>query len=1091
MSRKLEQPGPGIGPGFGRLTNSAPVLNGTVFGEIVGQGRAYREPRDVEPENHHSCQSYPLSRYLQELARMQLTGLRALLHPAIVATRYRTPARSRTLYRSFQTSSSWRNTGASAGAGAGSGANNGDKPPSQSAAAEEEDVQPQNGTETSPGRSRVRASSSLKSRIARKHAAPALPPVKLPQDFLDNNVTLHDAWRRPQLPIALAEDAKQPKTSSIFVDPQSAEKNTRVTESNKALEDYFDTTLNALVEKVEDRAKEVAAIEPNSCETDELVHKLASLTRVYDMLLDSAWHLTDSLYPARHAEYTYTSRPFWWWHYYKDFDRQTQEFRDQFLSVQTALDSILDYDWRLDHSLSQAIADLPILTFSSIRSALRRELTTPAPPDSESKNLKRQITILSMSGYSGQAISEAVAEHAAYFNDADLVRLNAQDLSVVVGGYLDQDWAYSRGSLSNMGFRAAEMNGKLYRDPDVASRPEEEDNDPDTGVINIRAAAGSLEDELSKIKQGGYDPFGKWESLKVDKVLDQITQAAELKHGSPREKPLIIHIHDFVELSMTLEGSMLITRIRNLVDAAWQQGSKVAILGTSSSAQPSDEYENMLRDLSAGDFVISRHIDPHRALRQPKPSGGSQNSENPFPIQETDIFVENVQNINRMLKALGSQRFLDFSDAHMKIFMHATDTRAQMLKKSILPLPEVYNIACAAKRHEEEAEGAAPGGVYERLLMGPLRQRPGQRYLDESEMDGKSEGDESQKKGEDSQTSGRAALKMNEYEKRISSGHINRQNLRTTFADVHVPKDTISALKLLTTLALVRPDAFSYGVLAQDKIPGCLLYGPPGTGKTLLAKAVAKESGANMLEISGATINDKWVGESEKLIRAVFTLAKKISPCVVFIDEADSLLANRSMLGARASHRSHINQFLKEWDGLEETEAFIMVATNRPFDLDDAVLRRLPRRLLVDLPLQPDRTAILKILLKGETLDPAVSLDELANRTSYYSGSDLKNACVAAAMAAVEEENEAAARHTGPEPYEYPKKRILRQDHFDKALLQIPASISEDMQSLKQIRKFDEEYGAKKKGTKKMMGFGVGAEKKLADAEDVRIRRSP
>ncbi|KAM0352860.1 hypothetical protein ACHAPU_001742 [Fusarium lateritium] len=1019
---------------------------------------------------------------------MQLTGLRALPHPAIVTTRYRFPARSRSLYRSFHTSPIWRNTGV--GAGAGAGANNGDKPPGQSAAVEDEDVQPQNGTESTSGRSRVRASSSLKSRIARKHAAPALPPVKLPQDFLDNNVTLHDAWRRPQLPIALAEDAKQPKTSSVFVDPQSAEKNTRVTETNKALEDYFDTTLNALVEKVEDRTKEILAIEVNSCGTDELIHKLTSLTRVYDMLLDSAWHLADSLYPARHAEYTYTSRPFWWWHYYKDFDRQTQEFRDQFLSVQTGLDSILDYDWRLDHSLSQAIADLPILTFSSIRSALRRELTSPPPPDSESKNLKRQINILSMSGYSGQAISEAVAEHVAYLNDADLVRLNAQDLSVVVGDYLDQDWAYSRGSLSNMGFRAAEMNGKLYRDPD-AIRPEEEDNDPDTGVINIRAASGSLEDELSKIKQGGYDPFGKWESLKIDKVLDQITQAAELKHGSPREKPLIVHIHDFVELSMTLEGSMLITRIRNLVDAAWQQGSKIAILGTSSSAQPSDEYDNMIRDLSAGDFVISRHIDPHRALRQPKPSGGSQTSENPFPLQETDIFVENVQNINRMLKSLGSQHLLDFSDAHMKIFMHATDTRAQMLKKSVLPLPEVYNIACAAKRLEEEAEGAAPGGVYERLLMGPLRQRSGQRYLDEPEQDGKSEGDESQKKTDDSQASGRAALKMNEYEKRISSGHINRQNLRTTFADVHVPKDTISALKLLTTLALVRPDAFSYGVLAQDKIPGCLLYGPPGTGKTLLAKAVAKESGANMLEISGATINDKWVGESEKLIRAVFTLAKKISPCVVFIDEADSLLASRSMLGARASHRSHINQFLKEWDGLEETEAFIMVATNRPFDLDDAVLRRLPRRLLVDLPLQSDRTAILKILLRGESLDSAVSLDDLANRTSYYSGSDLKNACVAAAMAAVEEENEAAARHTGPEPYEYPKKRILRQDHFDKALLQIPASISEDMQSLKQIRKFDEEYGAKKKGTKKTMGFGVGAEKKHADAEEVRIRRGP
>ncbi|KAF4970233.1 hypothetical protein FZEAL_10090 [Fusarium zealandicum] len=1015
---------------------------------------------------------------------MHSPGLRALLHPAVVAAR---APRSRILgvaYRSFQTSPSWLNDGSN-------GANNGDKPAGESTTVEDEDVQPQNGTESSSGRSRVRASGSLKSRIARKHAAPALPPVKLPQNFLDDNVTLHNVWRRPRLPVALTEDAKHPKTSSIFVDPRPSENKPGVQESNKALEGYFDKTLDALIEKASDRAREIVNVESSSYNTEELVQNLTSLTRVYDMLLDSAWHLTDSLYPARQAHYTYTSRPFWWWHYYKDFDRQTQEFRDQFLSVQTALDSILDYDWRLDHSLSQAIADLPVLTFSSIRSALRRELTTPPPDGAESRTLKRQITVLSMSGYSGQAISEAVAEHVAYFNDADLVRLDAQDLSVLVGEYLGQDWAYSRGSLSTMGFRAAEMNGKLYRDPDMGIRADEEDNDPETGVINIRAASGSLEDELHKIKQGGYDPFGKWENLKIDKVLDQLTQAAELKHGSPREKPLIIHIHDFVELSMTLEGSMLLSRLRILVDAAWQQGSKIAIFGTSSSEQPSDEYQNMLRDLSAGDFVISRHVDPHRALRQPKPSSASQPSDSPFPLQDTDLFVENVRNVNRMLKSLGGHRFLDLSDEHMKIFMRATDTRAQMLKKSILPLPEVYNIACAAKRHEEEAAGAAPGGVYERLLMGPLRQKPGQRFLDDAEPEGKSNAEETQKKAEDSQSAGRASMKLNEYEKRISSGHINRQNLRTTFEDVHVPKETISALKLLTSLALVRPDAFSYGVLAQDKIPGCLLYGPPGTGKTLLAKAVAKESGANMLEISGATINDKWVGESEKLIHAVFTLAKKISPCVVFIDEADSLLANRSMLGARASHRSHINQFLKEWDGLEETEAFIMVATNRPFDLDDAVLRRLPRRLLVDLPLQPDRAAILGILLKGEDVDPAVSLDDLARRTPYYSGSDLKNACVAAAMAAVEEENEAAARHAGPEPYEYPKKRTLRQAHFDRALGQIPASISEDMESLKQIRKFDDEYGAKKKGAKKIMGFGIGMEKKLADADEARIRRGP
>ncbi|KAI5457251.1 hypothetical protein BGZ63DRAFT_408009 [Mariannaea sp. PMI_226] len=1019
---------------------------------------------------------------------MHSLGPRALLHPAVLAAR---APRPRIAPQSLS-HPSWRVSFARLNSSA-SPADRG-KPTNESTTVveDEDDLHPQSASDSAAGRSRVRASSSLKSRYARKQAAPALPPVQLPQAFIEENVSLHHPWRRPRLPIALAQDTERIKTSSISIDPQPGDNPALLLKYAKAIESYFDKAVDALGERASARVNDLVNADTESRDLDEHSHKLAGVTRIYDMLLDSAWHLTDSLYPARHAQYAYNSRPFWWWHYYKDFDRHSQEFRDQFLSIETAIDSTLDYDWRLDHSLSQAIADLPVLTFSSIRSALRRELNTPAPVTLDAKTLKRQITVLSLSGYSGQGISEALAEHVAFFNDADLIRLDAQDLSVLVGDYLGQDWAYSRGSLSTMGFRAAEMNGKLYQDPDVVLRMEEDENDSDPGVINIRTAGGSFEEEIQKIKGRGYDPFGKWENLKIDKVLDQIIQAADEKNGTPREKPLIIHIHDYVELNMTLEGSMLIGRLRNLVDAAWQNGSKIAIFGTSASETPSDEYQNMLRDLSVGDLVISRHIDPNRSLVQPQPKGGgTQVSENSFPLQDMDIFVENVRNVNRMLWTLGGKKFLDLSEEHMKALLRVTDPRAQMLKKSILPLPEVYNIACAAKQQESEEDGTASVAVIERLLMGPLRQRPGQRFLDDEEPETKADSAESQKKAEDSQSSNRASLKLNEYEKRISSGHINRQNLRTTFDDVHVPPDTISALKLLTSLALVRPDAFSYGVLAQDRIPGCLLYGPPGTGKTLLAKAVAKESGANMLEISGATINDKWVGESEKLIHAVFTLAKKISPCVVFIDEADSLLANRSMLGARASHRSHINQFLKEWDGLEETEAFIMVATNRPFDLDDAVLRRLPRRLLVDLPLQTDRSAILKILLKGEVLDESVSLEDLAKRTPYYSGSDLKNACVAAAMAAVEEENEAAAKHTGPDPYEYPKKRTLRSHHFDKALKQIPASISEDMESLKQIRKFDEEYGAKKKGAKKTMGFGVGAEKKLADAEDVRIRPSP
>jgi SpoVK/Ycf46/Vps4 family AAA+-type ATPase len=266
-----------------------------------------------------------------------------------------------------------------------------------------------------------------------------------------------------------------------------------------------------------------------------------------------------------------------------------------------------------------------------------------------------------------------------------------------------------------------------------------------------------------------------------------------------------------------------------------------------------------------------------------------------------------------------------------------------------------------------------------------------------------------------------------------------------------------------------------------------LLYGPPGTGKTLLAKAVAKESGANMIEISGASINNMYYGESEKNVRAIFKLAKKKEPMVIFIDEADAMLGSRGRPNEGGARRDIVNQFLREWDGMDKMKAFIMVATNRPFDLDDAVLRRLPRKILVDLPLEVDRVAIFKIHLKGEMLDDSVSMEKLAKQTPLYSGSDIKNVCVAAAMAAVKEEIEASEKHAGLEPYVWPEKRILNVRHFDKALAEIPASVSEDMSSLNAIKRFDERYGDRKLRRKKRgMGFDVVPE--AIDSHGARVR---
>jgi len=323
--------------------------------------------------------------------------------------------------------------------------------------------------------------------------------------------------------------------------------------------------------------------------------------------------------------------------------------------------------------------------------------------------------------------------------------------------------------------------------------------------------------------------------------------------------------------------------------------------------------------------------------------------------------------------------------------------------------------------------------------------------------------------------------KATRHEKKLLSGVIEPGKINTTFKDIHIPVETIDALQTLTSLSLVRPDAFRYGVLKSDRIPGLLLYGPPGTGKTLAAKAVAKESGATMLEVSAADLNDMYVGEGEKNIQALFSLAKKLSPCVVFLDEADAMFSARSAQGRRVSHRELLNQFLKEWDGMsnDSGSAFIMVATNRPMDLDDAVLRRLPRRILVDLPTEQDRLEILKIHLRHESLANDVNISELAKKTPFYSGSDLKNVAVAAALNAVREEEEGAKkyRQENPdgEPYQYPEKRTLTKAHFDKALEEISASISEDMSSLKDIKKFDEQYGDKRGKKKKSSKWGFGS----------------
>eukprot|EP00871_Galdieria_phlegrea_P000968 jgi/Galph1/1872/GphlegSOOS_G573.1 len=212
------------------------------------------------------------------------------------------------------------------------------------------------------------------------------------------------------------------------------------------------------------------------------------------------------------------------------------------------------------------------------------------------------------------------------------------------------------------------------------------------------------------------------------------------------------------------------------------------------------------------------------------------------------------------------------------------------------------------------------------------------------------------------------------------------------------------ALEETVLLPLVRPELFSSSSLLSPP-KGILLYGPPGTGKTLLVKALAKTSRANFIPISPSTILSKWVGETNHLVHAVFSLAYKIQPCILFIDEIDALFRERSAYDHEA-YRDMKAEFMSLWDGLlsDPNAAVIVVgATNRPWDIDAAILRRMPRSFLIDYPTEMERKEILRVILSQISLDNSFDFDCIARETVGYTGSDLKEICRVAAYQPVRE----------------------------------------------------------------------------------------
>lgn len=172
-----------------------------------------------------------------------------------------------------------------------------------------------------------------------------------------------------------------------------------------------------------------------------------------------------------------------------------------------------------------------------------------------------------------------------------------------------------------------------------------------------------------------------------------------------------------------------------------------------------------------------------------------------------------------------------------------------------------------------------------------------------------------------------------------------------TWNEIGGNKAAKETLQEAVVLPMIRPEAFIENKLRA--VPkGVLLYGPTGTGKTLLAKAAAFDSIAAFMNVSGADIGSRYVSESEKLVKVLFLVARALQPVIIFVDECDAIFGTR-LSNEKSNDRKIKNQFLKEWDGIltkEKEKLLVLGATNRPSEIDAAIVRRFSHRLYIKLP---------------------------------------------------------------------------------------------------------------------------------------------
>lgn len=231
----------------------------------------------------------------------------------------------------------------------------------------------------------------------------------------------------------------------------------------------------------------------------------------------------------------------------------------------------------------------------------------------------------------------------------------------------------------------------------------------------------------------------------------------------------------------------------------------------------------------------------------------------------------------------------------------------------------------------------------------------------------------------------------------------------TSYANIGGLSDQIRELREVIELPLTNPDLFSRVGIKAPK--GVLLFGPPGTGKTLLAKAAANQMQCNFLKVVSSAIVDKYIGESARIIREMFSYARDHEPCVIFMDEIDAIGGKRLGNGSSADREIQrtLMELLNQLDGFSELgRVKVVMATNRPDILDPALLRpgRLDRKIEVKLPNESGRLEILKIHSSKLRKHEDIEFESVIKMSEDFNGADLRNVCTEAGMFAINDERD-------------------------------------------------------------------------------------